>query len=141
MERCQCGHAREDHVNGIGPCLAGMAYHCHEFVLKKPRVPKKKKEPETTEEIRYRMGLGPKPGTKTSARLPNGDLILFEGVGGRVVELNQPEGRTDLRNYLIVCEFGNWSGFRTLEECRPQFDRIVAARDRPDGFYRIVERF
>jgi hypothetical protein len=41
-------------------------------------------------------------------------------------------------SFLIVCDYGDWSGFRTLEKCLAQ---IPSSWSRyPVGFYRIVER-
>lgn len=41
-------------------------------------------------------------------------------------------------NFVIVCDYGDWSGFRTLAECLAQVPDSWASR-RP-GFYRIEER-
>lgn len=46
--------------------------------------------------------------------------------------------RPERANFVIVCSYGDWSGFRTLAECivqNPDLNRI-----RPDGFYWIEER-
>ena len=39
-------------------------------------------------------------------------------------------------NFLIVCDYGDWSGFRTLAECEKQIPELM----RSLKYYKIVER-
>lgn len=43
------------------------------------------------------------------------------------------------RNFVIVCEYGDWSGFRTLAECESQYKELEKS-GRPNGFYWVEER-
>jgi len=52
---------------------------------------------------------------------------------------NKIKTHAERRNFLIVCNYGDWSGFRTLAECEAQFDEFNEA-DRPNFFYSVVER-
>lgn len=42
-------------------------------------------------------------------------------------------------NFVIVCEYGDWSGFRTLKDCEKQFHELEE-KGRPDGFFWVEER-
>jgi len=44
----------------------------------------------------------------------------------------------DRANFVIVCGYGDWSGFRTLAECLAQIPSSWP--DKPPGFFRIEER-
>jgi len=71
------------------------------------------------------------------------DVVLYELRNGKMEKVGTSQ-RPDKRNFLIVCTFGDWSGFRTLANCEKQISELEElARDnqRPDGYYRIVERF
>lgn len=43
-------------------------------------------------------------------------------------------------NYLICCQYGDWSGFRSLEACLAQNPNAGKAKPRPNGFYWIERR-
>lgn len=72
--------------------------------------------------------------------------ILYSLIDGKWVattgwSLTQPaavRGSPDLLNFLIVCDYGDWSGFRTLEECLAQTPSNW--QNRRPGFYWIEER-
>lgn len=74
-----------------------------------------------------------------------GDRVIYQMQGGKMTLVNEPisgygGGR---QNFVIVCDYGDWSGFRTLAACQHQFpelEQYVKTGTRPDGFYRVVER-
>jgi hypothetical protein len=49
-----------------------------------------------------------------------------------------PRGRIDAYNFLIVCDYGDWSGYRTLSGCLTQIP--ASWTHYQNGFYRIEER-
>jgi len=61
--------------------------------------------------------------------------ILLDGVW---VERDIVSAHPDRLNFVIVCDYGDWSGFRTLADCLKQIPETWASR--PRGFYRIEER-
>ena len=61
-------------------------------------------------------------------------MIVYELIGGCWQPVRAPK-QPARANFVIVCRYGDWSGFRTLAECLRQ---IPAGR--PDGFYQIEER-
>ena len=60
---------------------------------------------------------------------------LHKGKMMRIAEPKNPKSA----NFLIVCAYGDWSGFRTLEGCEKQFPELEPS-GQPDDFYRVVER-
>ena len=73
----------------------------------------------------------------------SGDRVIYQLQNGKMVRTADPVGRDMQCNFVIVCDYGDWSGFRNLPECERQFPEIqqMAFRNcRPDGFYRVVER-
>lgn len=42
-------------------------------------------------------------------------------------------------NFVICCDYGDWSGFRTLAECAAQYADLEKAK-KPDGYYWVEER-
>jgi len=42
-------------------------------------------------------------------------------------------------NFVIICEYGDWSGFRTLFECEKQFEELEKYGN-PNYFFQVVER-
>ena len=69
-----------------------------------------------------------------------GDHVIFELLDGRMVKVGSPTGNPESANFLIVCDYGDWSGFRTLTECMRQFPELER-NGRPNHFYQVVERF
>jgi hypothetical protein len=68
----------------------------------------------------------------------NGDKIIYTLKRGKMVKVAEP--RLPLKdNFVIVCDYGDWSGFRTLAECEAQFAELES-KGRPDYFYSVVER-
>jgi hypothetical protein len=67
-----------------------------------------------------------------------GDPIVFELLKGKMTEVRPPRN-PELRSFVIVCVHGDWSGLRTLEDCKAEFP-LLEARNREDGFYWVEER-
>ncbi len=63
---------------------------------------------------------------------------IYTNRGGKFVSVLAPRAR-ERCNFVIVCDYGDWSGFRTLAECEAQFDELLAYH-RPDRFFTVVER-
>ena len=66
------------------------------------------------------------------------DCTIYQLLNSRMTKVQEPS-IPDRPNFLIVCDYGDWSGFRTLAACQHQFGELEA-QGRPDGFYRVVER-
>lgn len=64
--------------------------------------------------------------------------ITHELVEGAWREVGAPKGSPDRPNFVIVCGFGDWSGFRTLADCMKQIP--ASWERRPLGFFWIEER-
>ena len=58
--------------------------------------------------------------------------------GGKMTAVSEP-GPTMRSNFVICCNYGDWSGFRTLPECESQYRELEQSK-RPDGFYWVEER-
>lgn len=73
----------------------------------------------------------------------NSDKTIYILLSGRMVKTGST--RFPLRpNFLIVNEYGDWSGFRPLSGCEAQIgelEEMAKKMQRADGYYRIVERF
>lgn len=84
------------------------------------------------DERRMRRVLGSAAPRRFEAR------AVAEWVAGRgwVALLEVPPARAARPNFVIVCDHGDWSGFRTLAACLAQ----VMEYGRPVGYYRIEER-
>ncbi len=67
-----------------------------------------------------------------------GDKVIYTLQSKKMVAVEVAD-RPDLPNFVIVCEHGDWSGFRTLYECQSQFGDLEN-RDKPNGFFSVVER-
>lgn len=61
---------------------------------------------------------------------------IYTHVDGRIKVLT-PAKRPEYINFKIICPYGDWSGWRTLAECLPQFEQII--KEQPDRYYTIVE--
>ncbi len=64
---------------------------------------------------------------------------IFILSGGKMVPQSTPK-HPERDNFVIVCGYGDWSGFRTLADCQKQFPELESA-GRPDGHYWVEERF
>lgn len=66
--------------------------------------------------------------------------ILFQG---KMQATDNKPMRPDRANFVICCNYGDWSGFRTLSECTAQYaelERYATNTNRPDGYYWVEER-
>lgn len=81
-----------------------------------------------------------KRNTKQKQVLPQTVFALFKG---SMMQLAEPLCSPDKANFVIVCDYGDWSGFRTLPECKAQFAELEAkakANNRGNFYYRVEER-
>jgi hypothetical protein len=65
--------------------------------------------------------------------------MLFDGKMKAVTTPKFP----DKANFVICCDYGDWSGFRTLAECERQFEELeksAKVSGRSDGYYWVEER-
>lgn len=62
-------------------------------------------------------------------------IITHIYIGGKWVKHDDPRGNREAANFVIMCKYGDWSGFRTLQECVRQ-----QPPKREDFFYWIEER-
>lgn len=63
---------------------------------------------------------------------------IYELINGHWEPTGAAPGQPTRPNFLIACEYGDWSGFRTLADCVKQIPRT--GKDVPAGFYWIEER-
>lgn len=68
---------------------------------------------------------------------PSGKQI-YVNRGGQFIKVQEPDNPNGC-HFVIVCEYGDWSGIRTLDECTKQFNELVSV-NRPDGFFWVEER-
>ena len=66
------------------------------------------------------------------------DQELFTFAGGKLVVLNEKPDNREGKNFLIVCPYGDYTGFKSLQACIDQLMRI--GPERPDNFFAIVRR-
>lgn len=71
--------------------------------------------------------------------MSQGDRVIRRLRKGKMVRVLDPLGDPNSPNFLIVCAYGDWSGFRTLAECELQFPDLES-RGKADGFFEVVER-
>jgi hypothetical protein len=62
-------------------------------------------------------------------------LVLF---GGKWQEMAKPRNPNN-RNFVIVCDNGDWSGFMTLESAKAK-ESELAEMKRPNGYFWVEER-
>lgn len=60
-------------------------------------------------------------------------------LNGKMQETKSLPKKPERANFVIVCEHGDWSGFRTLAECQAQYGELTA-KGKPDGYYWVEER-
>lgn len=67
------------------------------------------------------------------------DTRVFQWEGGAWVKNPAMEARRPhVHNFIVVCRYGDWSGFRTLPDCLAQNPDPRGLR--PAGFFWIEER-
>ena len=69
----------------------------------------------------------------------NSDRTIYILKDSKMVKVGTTD-RPDRNNFLIICELGDWSGFRPLASCEKQIPELESY-GRPDGYYQIVERY
>ena len=74
--------------------------------------------------------------------IPKGDQTIYALFNGKMTRLREPNFPNNA-NFVIVCDYGDWSGFRTLDQCVGQFDELeamAAKAGRGNFYYKVVER-
>lgn len=75
------------------------------------------------------------------------DNVIYSTQNGKFVRTDYQPRWTDRPNFLIICNYGDWSGFRTLANCEKQLAEIEESvkDDRARGYngswFKVVERF
>jgi len=65
---------------------------------------------------------------------------IFSMQNGKMTKVNEPRNPKNA-NFVIVCSYGDWSGFRTIDECTSQFAELEKTESqRPGRDFRVVER-
>ncbi len=67
------------------------------------------------------------------------DNVIYSLFNGKMVKTGTPK-LPDRDNFVIVCDYGDWSGFRILAGCEKQFGDLESS-GRSNFFYQVVERF
>jgi len=60
-------------------------------------------------------------------------------LGGKMQETASLPKKPERANFVICCDYGDWSGFRTLAECQAQY-RELESYNKPEGYYWVEER-
>lgn len=63
---------------------------------------------------------------------------VFALINGKMSILDKPKN-PEKANFVIVCDYGDWSGFRTLAECKKQFLELEN-KNKGNFYYRVEER-
>jgi len=69
--------------------------------------------------------------------------MIWAAKDGKMIKIGKPHGRVENFNFLITCNYGDWSGFGSLAECEmriPELEEMMAEREDKKNFYYIVER-
>jgi len=68
------------------------------------------------------------------------DKTIYTMHNGKMTLVNDPQLPQNA-NFVIVCTYGDWSGFRTLQECQNQFPELEKMEThRPGRGFAVVER-
>ena len=68
------------------------------------------------------------------------DKVIYSSHNGKLVKISPPLNETNA-NFVIVCTYGDWSGFRTLADCLSQRQELEDSMARkPNIEFQIVER-
>jgi len=65
-------------------------------------------------------------------------MTIFILVNGKMTSVGNP-GKPERANFVICCEHGDWSGFRTLADCVKQFPELES-KGKHNGYYWVEER-
>jgi len=75
------------------------------------------------------------------------DNLIYTLKDHKMVRMGDPRAphgkgftNEERENFLIVCPYGDWSGFRTLKKCLDQINETPEMLARDDYHYQIVER-
>jgi hypothetical protein len=74
-----------------------------------------------------------------SPKTQRGDVILMELFQGKMVRTSTEPRLPNNANFLIVNQYGDYSGFLTWAEVQQRVTELSTA-GRPDGYYAVVER-
>ena len=58
---------------------------------------------------------------------------------GKMQRTKTPLKYPDKVNFVICCDYGDWSGFRTYKECENQYKELENY-GKQDGYYWVEER-
>jgi len=89
-------------------------------------------------------GKNPFRKRRRKRKMEQGDRVIYTLYHGKMTRVASTKGPTNLANFLIICSYGDWSGFRTLEGCEKQFPELeetAKENGRDDHFYQVVERW
>ena len=75
------------------------------------------------------------------------DTVIYTLKNRMMVRVGEPKAPNGIgftneerANFLIVCPYGDWSGFRTLKACLDQINETPGMLTKDDYYYQIVER-
>jgi hypothetical protein len=66
---------------------------------------------------------------------------IWHSVNGKMIKIGKPRLPNNF-NFLITCQYGDWSGFGALAECEsriPELEKMMAETGKGEN-YCIVER-
>jgi hypothetical protein len=74
--------------------------------------------------------------------MQNGDRLIYDMRDGVMTRTNAKITTTpNHRNFVIICGYGDWSGFCTLGECERRFPELEKNHSlNPMRVYKVVER-
>ena len=76
--------------------------------------------------------------------LPNGDHQLYTWWKGKFIVTDPtdgPIGPKERGNFLITCEYGDWSGFLTFDELQGKMKMLERDKsEKSNFFFKAVER-
>ena len=67
-------------------------------------------------------------------------FVVYELQKGKMVKVAEPSSRPEQTNFVIVCTYGDWSGFRTLAECERQFPELEGKHKLSGTDYWVEDR-
>ena len=67
-----------------------------------------------------------------------GDRIIAEVRGNHVRIVGKANGPTYNNNFLVICDYGDYSGFMSLRKALQELDKLVSSR--PGKYFAVVER-
>jgi len=72
----------------------------------------------------------------------NDDLVIYDIRNGKTKwTMVKPRTTAMHVNFLIICRWGDWSGFRRLGDCEKQIEELRKyTEENGERWYKIVER-